>query len=138
MNSRAEILRVQHFYPWFSEMSVDIRHWQCWFEMMVAGALSLFHYGIAVVVGIVVAFVAEIVVAFVAEIVVALVAEIVVALVAEIVVAEIHILAELLEQAIGSICVHFRMANGAAVFLRPHVLLVAVAASSVLVRGVNL
>ena len=56
MNSRAEILRVQHFYPWFSEMSVDIRHWQCWFEMMVAGALSLFHYGIAVVVGIVVAF----------------------------------------------------------------------------------
>ena len=133
MNSRAEILRVQHFYPWFSEMSVDIRHWQCWFEMMVAGALSLFHYGIAVVVGVVVAFVAEIVVAFVAEIVVALVAEIDVALVAE-----IHILAELLEQAIGSICVHFRMANGAAVFLRPHVLLVAVAASSALVRGVNL
>ena len=119
-------------------MSVDIRHWQCWFEMMVAGALSLIHYGIAVVVGIVVAFVAEIVVAFVAEIVVALVAEVVVLLLLLKLLLPKFISTELLEQAIESICVHFRMANGAAVFLRPHVLLVAVAASSALVRGVNL
>ena len=106
----------------------------------MAGAFSLIHYDVAVVVGIVVVVVVVVAAAAAAaaEIVVDPdVAELVVdADVVELVVdADV---AELVELAMESLCVHFRMVNGAAVFLRPHVLLVAVAASSVLVRGVNL
>ena len=90
----------------------------------MAGAFSLIHYGVAVVLGIVV-----VVAAAAAAAAAAVGAEIVV---------DAGVVAELVELAIQSLCVHFRMVNGAAVFLRPHVLLVAVAASSVLVRGVNL